>query len=268
MSISFQILWKLRLSNYCNLKCHSCWSLSSSQLSSERQLWLKDDSLPQWLKKNWLYEKDKTNFPTIDNLPETSLFLENFRKIAPDLKRLYFSGGEPTLIKAYELVLEELLQIGNTHLELSLTINLTKVPQKFLSLLQRFSNLEVSCSIDGYGKVNDYIRYPSRWDKTSKNFKLLKKNLPKANIVIYSVYSIYNSFSIMDLCDWAEKFSSPPSICISWLRHPEYLRVENLPVKIKQEILKKWGLFMERRFKNPLTFSNMKNLPSYLEKEP
>ena len=259
---------ELRLSNYCNLKCHSCWSLSSSQLSSERKLWLKDDSLPEWLRKNWLYEKNKTNFPTINSLPEESLFMENFRKTAPDLKRLYFSGGEPTLIKAYELILEELIQIGNVNLELSLTINLTKVSQKFLSLLQKFSNVEVSCSIDGYGRANDYIRYPSRWNITSNNFKLLKKSLPKANIVIYSVYSIYNSFSIMDLCDWAEEFASPPSICISWLRHPEYLRVENLPIKIKKEILKKWSLFIKGRFKNPLTRANMKKLPCYLEKEP
>ena len=260
---------ELRLSNYCNLKCHSCWSLSSSQLSSERQLWLKDKHLPDWLRKNWLYEKDKTNFPTIRDLPKKSLFMENFRKTAPDLKRLYFSGGEPTLIKAYELILEELIQIGNVNLELSLTINLTKVSQKFLFLLQQFSNVEVSCSIDGYGRANDYIRYPSRWNITSKNFKLLKKNLPKANIVIYSVYSVYNSFSIMDLCDWVEEFASPSAICISWLRHPEYLRVENLPKKIKQDILKKWSLFIKsRRFKNPLTLVNMKNLPCYLEKEP
>ena len=260
---------ELRLSNYCNLKCHSCWSLSSSQLSSERQVWLKDNDMPEWLKKNWLFEKDRTNFPTIKTLPEGSLFMDSFRKLAPSLKRLYFSGGEPTLIKAYEAILEHLVQEGNIGLELSLTINLTKVSQRFLSLLKQFSNVEVSCSIDAYGKVNDYIRYPSRWKIISSNFEFLKKSLPKANTVIYSVYSIYNSFSLMDLCEWVEEFSAPSPICISWLRHPEYLRVENLPKNLKEDVLKKWSLFMKgRRFKNSLTLSNMKNLPHYLEKEP
>ena len=259
---------ELRLSNYCNLKCHSCWSLSSSQLSSERQQWLKDKEIPEWLKKNWLFEKDKTDFPTIRSLPEGSLFMESFRKLSSDLKRLYLSGGEPTLIKPYEEILQHLVQEGNTDLELSLTINLTKVSQNFLSLLEQFSNVEVSCSIDGYGKANDYIRYPSQWNMISKNFRLLKEALPKANIVIYSVYSVYNSFSLMDLCEWAEEFVFPPSVCISWLRHPEYLRVENLPENLKEDVLKKWNLFMKgRRFKNPLTRSNMKSVPYYLEKE-
>ena len=257
---------ELRLSNYCNLKCHSCWSLSSSPLSLERQKWLKDQDIPDWLKKNWLFEKEKTNFPTIKILPEESVFMAGFKKLAPNLKRLYLSGGEPTLIKAYEDVLQYLIQIGNRNLELSLTINLTNVSHNFLSLLKKFSNVEVSCSIDGYGKANDYIRYPSRWAVISKNFKLLKKNLPKANVVIYSVYSVYNSFSLMDLCEWAEKFTSPPSVCLSWLRHPEYLRVENLPIHLKRNVLKKWSLFMkDRQFKNPLTRSNMENLPCYLE---
>ena len=62
----------------------------------------------------------------------------------------------------------------------------------------------------------------------------------------------------MDLCEWAEEFVSPPAVCISWLRHPEYLRVENLPKNLKEDVLKKWDLFMKgRRFKNPLTRSNM-----------
>lgn len=259
---------ELRLGNYCNLKCHSCWSLSSSQLSSEREQWLKDRDIPDWLKKNWLFEKDRTDFPTIRSLPEESLFMENFSKVASVLKRLYFSGGEPTLIKPYEEILQYLIQRGNTGLELSLTINLTKVSQKFLSLLKKFSNLEVSCSIDGYGKTNDYIRYPSRWDVISRNFKLLKEALPRANIVIYSVYSVYNSSSLMDLCEWAEGFSSPSPLCLSWLRHPEYLRVENLPQSLKDNVLKKWDLFMKKhRFKNRLTKSNMESLPFYLKRE-
>ena len=261
---------ELRLSNYCNLKCHSCWSLSSSQLSSEREQWLKDEGIPEWLKKNWLFEKGKTNFPSIRDLPEGSLFEKSFRKMAPNLRRLYISGGEPTLIRAYEKVLEYLVNIDNTDLELSLTINLTKVSKKFLALLKKFSNVEVSCSIDGFQLANNYIRYPSKWPVISKNFETLRQNLPQANIVIYSVYSIYNSFSLMDLCEWVEGLSpSPPALCISWLRHPEYLRVENLPKNLKNQVLKKWNVFMKnRQFKNPLTQSNMESLPDLLAKEP
>ena len=261
---------ELRLSNYCNLKCHSCWSLSSSQLSSEREQWLKDKGIPDWLKRSWLFEKEKTNFPSIRDLPEGSLFEKSFKNIAPGLKRIYISGGEPTLIRAYEKILKHLVSIGNTDLELSLTINLTKVSKGFLSLLQKFSNVEVSCSIDGFQLANNYIRYPSKWPVISRNFKTLRENLPQANIVIYSVYSIYNSFSLIDLCKWVEDLSpSPPALCISWLRHPEYLRVENLPKHLKNQVLRKWNRFMKnRQFKNSLTKSNMENLSDFITKEP
>ena len=257
---------ELRISNTCNLRCHSCWSLSSSAISKERERWLEDPLLPEYFRKVFLHEKEITRFSVIQDMPQKSFFEESFDKISPNLKRLYLSGGEPSMIKPYLKILNRLTDIGNTHLSLSLTINLTHLPPRFLSLLKKFSRLEVSCSIDGYGKANDYIRYPSRWPVISKNLKILKENLPSANIVIYSVHSIYNSFSLIDLAGWLEsEFASPPPLCLTWLRHPEQLRPENLPESLKKKALDKQRAFISgRSFKNPLTRSNIENLPRVL----
>ena len=53
---------ELRLGNFCNLRCNSCWSLSSDRIYDERTKILAPGptrrSTPDWLKDEWNYELD------------------------------------------------------------------------------------------------------------------------------------------------------------------------------------------------------------------
>ena len=47
---------ELRLGNKCNLKCNSCWSVSSDQIYKERKKILQQETVPKWLNDQWQHE--------------------------------------------------------------------------------------------------------------------------------------------------------------------------------------------------------------------
>ena len=116
---------ELRLGNFCNLRCNSCWSLSSDRIADERTKILKTDtSLPQWIIDEWSNEIDLANSSNFEWWQD-SQFDDTIRKLAPGLKRLYMTGGEPTLIKRNIEIMNMILASGNTDCFIALTTNLT-----------------------------------------------------------------------------------------------------------------------------------------------
>ena len=117
---------ELRLGNFCNLRCNSCWSLSSDRVANERRkIQQTDDIMPYWLRKEWDYELDldgKANWVWWEN----NEFIDSIKKLAPKLKRLYLTGGEPTLIKRNIEIMQMILDTGNTDCYIALTTNLTQ----------------------------------------------------------------------------------------------------------------------------------------------
>ena len=55
------------------------------------------------------------------------------------------------------------------------TTNLTVLKDELFDLWSQFGHIYLGVSIDGYGEVDDYIRYPSKWEKLEKNIKTVSK---------------------------------------------------------------------------------------------
>ena len=73
---------ELRLGNFCNLRCNSCWSLSSDRIRDERYKIVKQKSSDDWLSEEWSKEvnlADQQNWRWWEN-PE---FLSTIKKLAP-----------------------------------------------------------------------------------------------------------------------------------------------------------------------------------------
>ena len=104
---------ELRLGNFCNLRCNSCWSLSSDRIANELYKILSSDKgMPYWLRKEWEDEQKLT--ATADwNWWMDPKFDDTIRKLAPGLRRLYLTGGEPTLIKRNIEIMQMILDAGN-----------------------------------------------------------------------------------------------------------------------------------------------------------
>jgi hypothetical protein len=97
---------------------------------------------------------------------------EVFEQI-PNIKQLYFAGGEPLIIKEHKIFLEEIVRRGYADkILLRYNSNGTIITDEMIELWSKFRKVKVSISLDGVGDRVEYIRYPL-------NFKALEKNLWK-----------------------------------------------------------------------------------------
>ncbi len=159
-----------RVSNQCNFKCRMCGDQLSSSWEKEKcdsDLWTKNGD--PWL------------------MPEVNNKIKNFQESVAEKKfiqalnnnqvdEIYWVGGEPLLWDLHWEQMEILVKTGkskniicryNTNLSL---INFKGV-HLFKDLLPHFKNYIICASIDGAGKIGEYIRTGLNWEKWLSNFK-------------------------------------------------------------------------------------------------
>ena len=243
---------ELRLGNHCNLKCNMCWGYSSSRINSERLhlLQSKDKDMPSWLFDMWY--PSEYDISKIDMMwHENPRFLENFKKVAPKLKRLYVTGGEPSIIEANTKIINHLIDIGNKECHVSFTTNLTTWNLDLYEKLEFVDRREVQGSVDGYRKSQEYIRYGSDWRTVSDNFKKLIQLPDKVRIQVYNVFQIYNMFETYKLMKWMDSLSTRGvlkrnvgfySILID---QPLYLRTNVMPWSIRDKAMRLYREFYD-----------------------
>jgi MoaA/NifB/PqqE/SkfB family radical SAM enzyme len=227
--------YELRLGNQCNLKCNSCWSVSSSQVYDERKAQLAKNEVPVFLRKSYEYEINQVE--THDGKWfETAEFFDNFDRSAATLKRFYTTGGEPTLIKSNYKILEKLVEAENFGCKVEFTTNMTTYNPEFYNRLEKFDQVEAQVSIDGIGEYAEHIRYPTDWATVDKNFsKLLgvAKTKNHWNIVVYTVYQALNYDHIDKIWEYLAAKSREYDVAIDWwpipLDFPKHLSLAVVP---------------------------------------
>lgn len=238
---SYPLSLEPRPGTTCNLKCNSCWSLSSSKVQMERKQFLNDPETPPIFTKIW--EKELTESSGLDaKWHERPRYIENVEKCLPQLERLYFTGGEPFLISSNKEILKKLLESKNQSVRLSLTTNLTQIDSEMMDLLNEFDEVEISGSVDAYGKTNDYMRPPSGWDQIQENicfFKNWADSSKGRSFVIYALAQALNVFSLPQLYKWNSEFFKKEEIPIlpTFLTHPRQLTYSILTSKLKHQAL-------------------------------
>jgi len=152
LEVALPTYYEVRPSNKCNLQCRMCCPENSHLIEKEfKEIKFEYPS----------YKKQWGNYEHID--------VEN---LLPGT-RIYSTGGEPTIIPEFYNFLDKCITLGRTDLDITLNTNGQKVNDKLINLMHKFDEVNFSFSIDGYGKVNDYIRWNSVWDKTVANAKRL-----------------------------------------------------------------------------------------------
>lgn len=233
---------ELRLGNQCNLKCVTCWGMSSSLIHEERKDMVKSGELIKrdlgWLQEKWTEDIEAVEKADMTEWYETDIFYKNFRLMAPKLRRLYTTGGEPTLIKANYRMLEELLAAGNNTCRIEFTTNMTTWNPKFYENLSKFENVEIQMSVDGVGTVAEYIRYGTKWDVVRENIKKvfeMASTRPNWRIVCYSVLQALNYQHITEIWEVLDEESKRYYKRVDWwpitLNYPAYLSLAVIPIE-------------------------------------
>lgn len=227
-----------RFGNLCNLNCRSCNSESSSQFAKEIEV-LQGAGM----------EKFHTIIKPNSNVWfETEMFDKNLNSQLDNIKLIYLTGGEPTIIKKNFDLLESLIA-SEKHSEVSLQINsnMTNSNPKFYELIQRFKHVTFFASVDGYEKVQEYLRYPSKWSAIDASIKKLVNIGDNVSVVPSPVIQIGNLGKCVELFDYFEDFNKQAgkpvvNMMPIILENADYLNLIHLPVDYK---LKCWDKIEE-----------------------
>ncbi len=227
----------LRLGNLCNLKCRMCNPWNSSQIAKEHiELNAIDNNYSEVWKKTF----GKFPISVLDDQQwfDHDIMWDQVISLIPSLKKVYMTGGEPTLIKNNFKFMESCIKQGRKDILLFFNTNCTNVNKNFLDLIRQFDNININVSVDGIGEVNDYIRYPSKWEKIDENLQKIAQ-LPNVHLGITPTIQIYNVFDIPNMLNYVqnlkEKFNKEIFIDFLINVHPHHLNINLLPDDLKQE---------------------------------
>ena len=227
-----------RLGTLCNLRCRMCQSQNSSAIYKE----LKDEELYTQEERDFVVKHTHWNDFSDYTQPwfDTPEFLESVEEWLPNVNRLYFTGGEPTIIQRTYWILEKCVELGIAKdIDLVFNSNMTNIQPRFLDLLAKFRDVLMCLSVDGYAQYNEYIRSGSTWSIVDKHIRDYAQSEVVGNILFSPVVQIYNILNITELLDYAEEITkfSGRRIDISFLmnNYPKCLDIRNLPKHVRVE---------------------------------
>jgi hypothetical protein len=173
-SIKRPVYYEVRASNICNLQCRSCGPQFSHLIAKE------------YVKLNMISHDYKdleyTNFDFID---------------FTNLKKLYVAGGEPTAMIEFYNFLDRCIDNNQVDFELMINTNGVKLSNRFKDQLKHFKLVTFIVSVDGYDKLNHYIRWPSEWHQIVENMHYLRQH--RYSVSVNTTVSIYNVLGLRTL---------------------------------------------------------------------
>ncbi len=225
-------LW---LGNLCNLKCRMCSPAFSSRVASDpvQSKWLGELSLAETPGRiphqAYWSQSEQVVFEEVFSHPEL-------------LKWVHFSGGEPLLHRSFLAILEKLVDGGHaSHIGIYINSNGTVYSQRLSALLKEFSFAELAVSLDGIGKLQEYIRPPSKWDTVCRNIFAFQKD--GIRLSARPTVQAYNAFGVLELARWCET-KGLLFFLDNVLTAPRFLSFDMLPEPVVDEALQCWTQYL------------------------
>jgi len=263
-------------------QCESCYKLDQQRVVSPRlqesSRWLRDPEvkmlIEQWQpgdpESTFFYDlrfDNKCNLaciccdPTASSLWARELGIkiqsQTVRFAKDDMgqsKKIYMAGGEPLIIDQFIELLDH-ISTQERQPEIVINTNLSRVDPHMQKTLQQIKNLTLVVSVDAFGSVNEYHRWPIKWNKFINNLSWAKDIgcTIQFNTVIDAV-SVINAADLVDIEHYCDLWN------LTVLTHPTSLHVSNLPVEVKSDVKNHWQKIKTSKFFNTdVTFRSRVN---------
>jgi sulfatase maturation enzyme AslB (radical SAM superfamily) len=215
-------------SNICDLQCVMCMPYFSTAWGKQDLTGIED---------------------LVSSHGRLNIDVDSIKSIIPDLMHMKFTGGEPLLTKEYMVMLEERAKHpGIENVFLNYSTNLMHFPSSpMIDIWKRVKFIEIATSFDGVGDVIEYVRFPSKWDKVSKNvirFMMLS-HIMDVRVGMRSTIMPYNILDLPNMMEWwvnaVNKHYKTPFQESSWINpthvaQPLFLTLKVLPRSVKDMI--------------------------------
>jgi len=184
------------MDNICNSACIMCSETASTKYGS-------------------LYSK---NYPIYDNT-------DNLNKIPLDrIVQFDLTGGEPSYSKN---VRNLLLNLPPNIESLRLNTNCSSFMDELIPFLDKKFKIDITMSLDGIGKTQEYIRWPIKWEKylsVVNQYKALKEKYPDyLQLGFWTTVTTLNINEFFEIKSFSEEMKIPLSY--SLLHFPEQLNI-------------------------------------------
>jgi organic radical activating enzyme len=201
----------LHWNNTCNFKCVYCNPLQSSLIAEEQKIPVRKSST--------------------ENINKIIKMIVKNQYV---MKEIYFSGGEPLLIKHNATLLA---QIENKELPLRVNSNVSVANNNnpVFNEIKKFKNVLWTVSAEANNERFNYIRNGGNWNEFIDNLENIKKL--GHNIRLNSVFFIGSLATIFDNIEYFIVNHNVTDITINQLDGHSYLRPRNAGSELKERTL-------------------------------
>ncbi len=218
------------LSNNCNLQCRMCNPMASALLKKEFDTLAIDYSTAgtEKARSGWVFE---------ENLGRI------VKEVIPNLKEMLTTGGEPFVSPQHMKILEACIEQGRaSEVLLRYHSNLTVLPPRLIELWSQFKSIEVHVSLEGVDAMNEYVRYPSKWEKITGHLEKLrevKKHVP-VSCEVHTCLQAISWLRTHELLEWTFEASEKsgglfPRIPFPiWVDQPYPMTLDSLPPDLRE----------------------------------
>ncbi len=219
---------EVEVGNLCNFRCRMCNSFSSSRIA-------RDPVQRKW--DGFQYSPHEV--PEVEKNPGQIRRVRAIENLVGELagdagsevKQLCFFGGEPFLVREIPRLLERLVAVGRARqLSLMFISNGSVVPA-WLSLAVHFRRVDLAISVDGYANDFEYIRFPGRWSKLTRDLQLFKQ-IPNVYFQVTVTIQVNNVLGLTRLFRYLDSVEIEFTGYL--LHYPPHLAVGVLPGSIRR----------------------------------
>ena len=245
--------YQMILSNACNLKCRSCSPSHSSLWQAEHKV---------------MWGHTGYTMPHGQSGENDSVLWNKRNEWMSSLQRLEIVGGEPFYIKRWRILWDELIEQGlSKHIQMDMSSNATLYEGDVVeNLIANFKGIGLGLSVDGMGKVYDYLRHPGNWAEVKDNmlkYHDIKKRSPESFIVSVShTIGWINAWELPEFHEFIKRQTPEFVIWNNLIHHPPHMAIWCIPETLKQRIETKWRSYDWGKYKNDIegiiTFMNSK----------
>lgn len=180
-------------SNICNFKCRSCNPGYSHGIANE----IKNNPILNSLARLTPVSNTPAEQLLSVNMLNQQWIIDNIK----DIRRLMITGGEPTVMPEIRKLFKHLQKNPQGQLQIMMTTNGSWTDEFWYDVIQSFSNLHITISIDGVGLAAELVRHGTVWAQIEYNLKWLAKNSYSLDVnTVISRLNILHLYPILKLC--------------------------------------------------------------------
>ena len=166
------VSWDYRFSNLCNFKCRMCGDMLSSSWETEQ----RQHNMIDWKDPNTHWMKPEVKI-AIEKFQDTQIEQEFATAVEEHrVEEVYWVGGEPLMYEQHWRYMKRIIELGDgKNVYARYNTNLSRVNYRginlFRDILSGLRDWQICASIDGTGRIGEYIRSGLDFDQWLANIR-------------------------------------------------------------------------------------------------